>query len=112
MEKKIYEKKSEKVIDFLIGFLAIPWGPGLLLSLAGYLTSSLFRSNYIYSPIGSILYVVLLVSYLIFAIYLGRKRKYIGIGLLYALVVIPLVLLGTCLLAWGGTSIFGLFFRR
>ena len=111
MEKKVYEKKSEKVIDFLIGFLGIPWGTGLLLSLVGYLTSSLFRPNYNYLPIGSILDVVLLVSCLIFAIYLGRKRKYIGIGLLYALVVVPLVLLGTCLLISGGASIFGLFRR-
>jgi hypothetical protein len=110
MEKKIYENKREKVIDFLIGFLAIPWGISLLMFLIGSMISRFNKTNY--GPIYSILYIVVFLLELIFAIYIGRKRKYIGIGLLFALVIVPLVLLGTCLLIMSGTSIVGLFYRR
>ena len=56
--------------------------------------------------------VLVLLAELAGAIYLCRKRKYIGIGLLFALVVVPLVLMGTCLVVMGGMSFLRLFFKR
>lgn len=104
MEKKVYEKKIDKVIDFLIGFLLIP-------AFFGITTG--FVSNVAgYRNLRPLIPVSVLVAELLGAIYLCRKRKYIGIGLLFALVVVPLVFLGTCLLIMGGRNIIGLLFRR
>ncbi|MCX5700539.1 MAG: hypothetical protein NTZ63_03265 [Candidatus Omnitrophica bacterium] len=96
MEKKIYEKTSEKVIDFLVGFLIIPGGIGLILYLVRYLTTSF----HIFNPLGSIGYPVFLILSLLLVNYFGKKRKYIGIGFLFAMISFPLVLLGTCFLKW------------
>lgn len=104
MEKKIYEKKSDKVIDFLIGFLLMP---AFFAITTGFVSAAVGYRNS-----GSLISTFVLLAELVGAIYLCRKRKYIGTGLLFALVVVPLVLLGTCLLIMGGGSIFGQLFRR
>jgi hypothetical protein len=85
MENKIYAKKSEKVIDFLIGFLLIP-------VLIGISYPSIARS------LGATLASIVFWLELLVVIYLSVKRVYIRIGVLLALVAIPLVALGACLL--------------
>lgn len=110
MEKKIYEKKSEKVIDFLIGFFLIPTFFGITIGFV------LKAAEYYYKTIPNFCWSWILTFVLLAelneVISLYRKRKFIGIGLLFALVVVPLVLLGTCLLIMGGVSIFGHLFKR
>lgn len=86
MEKKVYTKKSEKVADFLIGFLLIPLSVGIPISWV--------MRFYKYHLL--ILSWCILLSELIFIIYLSIKRRFIKIGLIYFFVVVPLVLAGTC----------------
>lgn len=90
MIKKVYTKKSEKAIDFLVGFLAVPVG---ILSI-----------YYFINPLTSALIVfvsIVLILGVIFSICLCFTRKFIRIGLLFAVIVIPVVLslvvFGTCL---------------
>lgn len=104
MEKKIYEKKSEKVIDFLIGFFLIPAFFGIT---TGFVSATVGYRNF-----GPLISIFVLLAEIVGVIYLCRKRKFMGIGLLFALIVVPLVLLGTCLLIVGGGSILGQLFRR
>ncbi len=85
MEKKVYTKKSEKLIDFLIGFLLIPLSVGIPISWV----TRFYRYHLI-------LFWCILLSELIFIIYLSIKRRFIKIGLIYFFVVVPLVLAGTC----------------
>ena len=103
MEKKIYDKKSEKIIDFIIGFILIPVFFGITTNLV---SSKVSHGNY-----GPLVLISVLLIELVGVIYLCRKRKYMGIGLLFTLVVLPLVLLGTCLLIMGGGNMFGYLFR-
>ncbi len=85
MGKKVYTKKSEKVIDFLIGFLLIPLAVGIPISWV----TRFYKYHLILSW-------CILLSELIFIIYLSIKRRFIKIGLIYFFVVVPLVLAGTC----------------
>ncbi len=108
MEKKIYVRKSEKVIDFLIGFLGIPLG----LSLVGGVIS---QTGYHMKLGFNFITIVNLVFFLVglgYSTYIGTKRKFIGLGLLFVFVAVPLVLLGTCLLVMGGGSILSQLFRK
>ncbi len=93
MQKKVYEKKSEKVIDFLIGFILIP---AFLIITSRFISAAVFQPNF-----SSIIAIFVLLAELVGIIYLSRKRKFIGIGLAYTFIGIPLVLLGTCLLTLG-----------
>ena len=103
MEKKIYDKKSEKVIDFLIG-LFIPVLFGVITSFA----STVFWQRDPLQPFTAVVMLTLIVV----AIYLCIKRRYIRIGLLFGLVILPLAFLGTCLLiATGGGFLRQLFWR-
>jgi hypothetical protein len=90
MEKKVYTKKSEKVVDFFIGFVGVPtffaailWGYSFL----RYKQAILFDKSVV------IFVFLKLIGYVF---YLVRKRKYVAIGLIYFLVVAPLVFVGTC----------------
>lgn len=85
MEKKVYTKKSEKVIDFLIGFFLIPLSIGIPISWV----TRFYKYRLIFS------WCIFLLA-LIFIIYLSIKRRFIKIGLIYFFVVVPLVLAGTC----------------
>jgi len=98
MEKKVYTQKKEKVVDFLIGFLLIPFVMGASAGLAGML-------NEIFAMVLSVLELVA-------AIYVSIKRKFIGIGFLFIAVVIPLVALGTCLVIIAGAGLWGTIFKR
>jgi len=93
VEKKVYQNKGEKVIDFLIGFFLIPG----ILSITIWCASIAVG----YRNFGRFIPALVLLPELAGAIYLCLKRKYMGIGWLFALVVVPLVLLGTCLLIMG-----------
>jgi hypothetical protein len=104
MEKKVYENKSDKVIDFLIGFFLIP----VVFGITSSFVSVLVR----HSGSGPFISIGLFLAELAGAIYLGRKRKYIGIGLLFIFVVLPLVAIGSCLLVMGAGSILSPLFRR
>ncbi len=108
MKKKIYEKKSEKIIDFLIGFFGVPFSLSIVLVVVSKVC------NYMKLNDGFILGIGLIVSLigLGYSIYLGKKRKFIGIGMLFTFIVVPLVLCGTCLLAISGASILGSLFKR
>jgi len=108
VEKKVYEKKSEKVIDFLIGFFGIPLG----LSLAAGIINATGRYIRLEYNFIAIVNVVVFLMGLGYSIYVARKRKFIGRGLLFVFVVVPLVLLGTCLLNMGGGRILGQLFKR
>jgi hypothetical protein len=100
MEKKVYAKRSEKAIDFLLGFFFIP----ALFSIPFIVLRWVLKFRYytIISPIVALLEII-------FIIYICIKRKYIGIGLLFVLVVVPLAFLGTCLLIMGGFNLFNIF---
>lgn len=91
MQKKIYTKKSEKVGDFLIGLLVIPF-------LLVFVNSVGLVPRLV--DISQVFFVALNLAVLVFAVYVGVKRKFIGIGLLFAFVVIPLIAAGTCLLIY------------
>jgi hypothetical protein len=112
MERKIYTKPSEKVIDFLIGFLLLPLLVVLINAFSYRLWGfmKIIRIGY-FHPIPLFGSTILGLAELALAIYLCIKRKYIGIGLLFTLVVIPLVLLGTCLLILAGMNLFKPFWR-
>lgn len=103
MERKVYEKRSDKVIDFLIGFLLIPAFVGITI----WFISILPGFRYFRGVISLVVFIAEIVA----AIYLCRRRKYMGIGLLYALVVVPLVLAGTCFLIFFGGNMFSMFRR-
>lgn len=107
METKIYQKKSEKIIDFLIGFLLIPI-VGIVSTYYSLFAASVPNSSFLYT----ILFMIVFGVEIVLTICLGVKRKFIGIGLLYALVAVPLVLLGTCLVAVFGGSFIDSLFRR
>lgn len=110
MQKKVYVKRSEKVIDFLIGFFGLPFVITAASSMIGWWASNLIKiRDFNYYAAGIFLVVWLLG--IGFAIYLGIKRRYIGIGFLFAVVIVPLVLAGTCLLIFGVSSLFGTIFR-
>lgn len=95
MEKKIYFKKSQKVIDLLTGFLFIP--VLFLISAKFILRRGHFHDVSVY--------IFIVLAGIAGVIYLCIKRKYIGIGLLFAFVISPLVFLGACWVITGGKGI-------
>jgi hypothetical protein len=109
MQTKEYTEKKDKVIDFLIGFLAIPFAFGViyggLMALATYpvhgggYTSSIAT---IISTVMGIFSLAAFITPILLIVYLWRRRHFMALGLLYAVVVVPLVLLGTCLLVMLG----------
>jgi hypothetical protein len=92
MENKIYIEKKEKIGDFLLGFIAGP----LLIWLAGLIGYSLNHQ------LGWALGLVVLVG----TICVGIKRKWIGIGLLTVYIIVPLVVVGGCLLVMTAGNLF------
>jgi len=96
MEKKVYKSRREKVIDFLVGFIAIPF------FLYFPILVRIFPRPGYYYPRGLIFGSVFVwFLFLALSAYIGFKRKFIGIGLLFSLIVVPLVALGTCFLFGG-----------
>lgn len=94
MEKKIYTKKSEKVLDFFIGFVGVPtffaaisWG-----SMGVF--SFLKHKQFIFSDKNAITIIFLVL--IGFTFYVVRRRKYVAVGLIFFLVIVPLVIAGTC----------------
>lgn len=116
MQKKIYNKKSEKIIDFLLGLMGAP----VIFGITPILASKLFYSfpffYNIHQPdnMGALgVYTaswpgfgIVFAAELAAAAYIGIKRKFIGIGLLFSIVVIPLVVAGGCMLLLSGGSMF------
>ena len=85
------QKPQRKGRDFLIGFLA-----NLLLIVL----MILLLTGIIDSPSGSVFALLSIivggVSVILPAIAFIRRRKFIGIGMLAALVAVPLLLVGSC----------------
>lgn len=104
MKTEIYDKKSDKIIDFLIGFFLIPAFLGISSRVVFVLVDN--------GKVVPFISLGVLLAELVGAIYLGLRRKYIGIGLLFSFVVVPVVLSGTCLLIMGGGNILGQLFKR
>jgi uncharacterized membrane protein len=108
VQKKIYNKRSERIVDFLLGFFVLPIAVNIIALL---LTAMVYGLSYLSSGFGagSVLGTVLpILTWLLtlpFAIYIGIKRKFIGIGLLFAIVIVPLVFLGGCLLISFGSGL-------
>lgn len=102
MEHKVYNNKREKIIDFLIGFFLIPAILGITASTVGHQTFSPFHPVYTTGELLQAIYSSwpVLLGELGVCVYISirLKRKFIIRGLLYALVGVPLVLFGTCLL--------------
>jgi len=118
METKIYTEKKEKVIDFLIGFFGIPLGFGLFAggvsAFVQFLFSPAHKSSFgfIAAIFGAIVWLVALVVPIILIVYFWRRRRFIALGLLYSIVVVPLILLGTCAVIFlGGGLMTGLSHR-
>ena len=91
--KDYYSKKSDKVIDFIIGFL----GTFACIFIFYYLIALIMPVGAKFLPI--IIFFILM--YLISKI----KRSYIMKGIKYALliiVLIPILFFGACLIALGG----------
>jgi hypothetical protein len=93
MKVKVYEKKSDKVIDFLIGFILVP----AVFFAGGQLVNgtSLINSNPYFL-------LVVFIAASAGVVYLCQKRKFIGIGIGYLFILIPLAALGTCFLIGTG----------
>lgn len=79
-----YTSKKRKVIDFLIGFLVIP-GLGALFT-------------YLMPSFG---YIILLACLAIFIAMIINGRRFLGMGILVALVAVPLIAFGSCLVLLG-----------
>lgn len=116
MENKVYKEQKEKTIDFLIGFFGIPLGLGLITRLIAVLVEFLFphgprRSAVEFIPQNMlfIFWLVWIITPILLIIYFWRRRKFIASGLLYAVVIVPLVLLGTCFAIFlGGSMLSGM----
>ncbi|MFA5339742.1 MAG: hypothetical protein WC317_06335 [Candidatus Omnitrophota bacterium] len=109
MEKKIYNTAKEKVIDFIIGGLLA--APFIVISiLAFYLKVETDFMTYLASDNILIILGIILAAFISavsLGIYLCKKRKFMGIGLLFF--VVPVVIgallialvLGACGLMFG-----------
>ncbi len=100
MEKKVYTKRSEKVTDFFIGFLGIPVFVAVIQSVRVLLLRTLMimhvnssAERWLFAIVG----IITLMLVIAIAIFLSIKRKYIRIGLLFA-VVTTFLLVGGCFL--------------
>jgi hypothetical protein len=105
MIKKVYQNRGEKLFDFFIGFFVLP----LSFTIISFLLASLLSLIGYYYLSGIIATIIFIFS-LFTLIYLLIKRKYMGLGLLFATIVVPLVLVGTCLLIFAGGSLIGKIF--
>jgi len=83
---------GRKVGDFCLGFFGLPIIGGLVMSLSWILTEFLEFS--FISWFFNVLYTALLVWAIIYVV--KKKRRYVWIGLLSA-IVIPLLFFGACL---------------
>lgn len=105
MEKKIYNTKSQKVGDFIIGFvMGSITGIAVTLTTFSWLVSGFstgaFAPFIIPATILAVILLAVIIGYLI-----GRKRRYMGIGFLFGavtVIVACLLLLGSCILALKG----------
>ncbi len=95
MEVKIYETGSAKVLDFMIGFFII----GGLLDSSRRFLSKLMNADFLTAFL-----IATGLAGLALSIYLYGKRKYMGIGLFFAVVVGPLMVFGTYFLVGLGMS--------
>jgi hypothetical protein len=93
MENKVYNTTKEKVIDFFIGFLGIPAVVGVMAWIFFYLMGTVKGAD---SSAYGILSIAALASPFLLMSYFYSRRRYIYLGLLFAIFVIPLVALGTC----------------
>ncbi|MEI8348957.1 MAG: hypothetical protein WCI77_02290 [Candidatus Omnitrophota bacterium] len=113
MRKKIYASRREKIIDFFLG-CALSFALSALsaapMVLGIFMKSSLSMANS--SVVSIVISSVTFLATMAVVIYLCLRRLYMGIGLLFGLVGIPLILLGTCFLIFSGASIFGPLFKR
>ena len=88
MKEKIYINRYEKIMDFIIGSTLVP-----LIMWISWIAMSRYHMGRYFNAIGIILLIEAGLS-----TYLALKRKYFGGGLLTAIAVIFLILLGTCVL--------------
>ena len=83
-----YKDTRGKLVDFFIGFIGCPALASLAM-LAGGMYNNMAQG------IGAVISVALTISFVFFSIKKGRKFIAIGIASLY---ILPLIVVGSCLL--------------
>jgi heme/copper-type cytochrome/quinol oxidase subunit 4 len=94
-----YTNSGKKVGDFCLGFFGA-WGLTMVLTIIPYWIYSIFSSSFAVFPIllfGFALAVIGIV------LSFTKGRRYIGIGII-ASVLLPLLLVGACLIIFAGSS--------
>lgn len=104
MQNKIYVKRSDKIVDFLLGFAMTPLITVLLPIVIVKVAEKLHYFGAIYHNesyvIGNALfYMVALIIFSIVALRIGTGRKFIGIGIFAAFAL-------TVLIPWAIVSFF------